>query len=281
MLGRDQPATQEREMSLARGAGPLSVEPSGVGNFELRGPAHRLWWEDWPRRVRAIVAGETVADSRRVKILFESGLAPIWYFPQEDLRHDLLEPADHRTHCPFKGEASYWTIHAGDQVLDNAVWGYDEPLDACPPIAGHRALYFDRVDTWLEEDEEVGVHPRDPYHRCDVAASSRAVLVEVEGERVAESTRPLMLFETGLPTRYYLPPEDVRTDLLAPSGKRTGCPYKGTAHYSHVDAGGRRVEDAVWSYAEPYGAVHRIAGHLCFHQEKVTVLVDGEPAPGA
>jgi uncharacterized protein (DUF427 family) len=132
------------------------------------------------------------------------------------------------------------------------------------------------MDAWYEEDEQVFVHPRDPYHRVDGLDSSRHVKVSVNGEVVAETERPRILFETGLPPRYYIPPEDVREEVLVPSDKHTRCPYKGVASYYSVEAGGVRVEDLVWYYAEPIPEVHKIEGHLCLFNEKVDLEVDGE-----
>jgi uncharacterized protein (DUF427 family) len=132
------------------------------------------------------------------------------------------------------------------------------------------------IDQWYEEDEEVFVHPRDPYHRVDVLESSRHVRVSVNGEVVAETDRPRILFETGLPPRYYITPEDVREDVLKGSEKTTQCPYKGVASYYSVEAGGERVEDLVWYYPEPIAAAEGIRDHLCFFNEKVDLEVDGE-----
>ena len=266
-------------MSLSRGTGPLRRNPAGVGNFTVDGPKGKLWWEDNPRRVRAVVAGTTVADSRRTKLLFETGHGPVWYFPQEDVRGDLLEPSATTTHCPYKGDAAYWTLRVGDDVRRDLVWGYDFPLPGAPPFAGYRAFYFDRVDTWMEEDEAVAVHPRDPYHRVDVLASSRHVVLELGGQVVAESRRPLLLFETGMPTRYYLPRADVRAEVLRDSDTTTGCPYKGTARYHDVVVDGTVHDDLVWYYPEPIAEAGRIAGLLCFYDERLDLVVDGERQP--
>jgi uncharacterized protein (DUF427 family) len=189
---------------------------------------------------------------------------------------DLLEPTDHSTRCPYKGEASYWSVRVGDHVAENAVWGYPEPIDDAPPLAGYVAFYWNKLDTWYEEDEEAIVHPRDPYHRVDVVPSSRHVVVRLGGEVLAESTRPLALFETGLPTRWYLPEADVRMDLLEPSDKRTGCAYKGFASYWSARAGETLEEDLVWTYREPRRGMEDITDLVCFFNERVDVEVDGE-----
>jgi uncharacterized protein (DUF427 family) len=155
------------------------------------------------------------------------------------------------------------------------VWGYPEPIDSAPPLADYLAFYWRMMDHWYEEDEEIFVHPRDPYHRVDVLESSRHVKVSVNGEVVAETERPKILFETGLPPRYYIPPEDVREEALVPSDKRTQCPYKGVASYYSVEADGRRAEDLVWYYPEPIPEAAKIRGHLAFFNERVDLEVDG------
>jgi uncharacterized protein (DUF427 family) len=220
--------------------------------------------------------GETIVDSKRVKLLHETGHLPVYYFPMEDVRMDLLEESDHTTQCPFKGVASYWSVRADTKVAKNAVWSYPEPVESCPPIAGYLAFYWQMMDHWYEEDEEVFVHPRDPYHRVDILESSRRVKVSVNGEIVAETERPKILFETGLPPRYYIPPEDVRQDVLLGSEKTTRCPYKGVASYYSVEAEGKRTENLVWYYPDPIPEAAKIEGLLCFFNEKVDLEVDGE-----
>jgi uncharacterized protein (DUF427 family) len=264
-------------MTLTIGTGPFGDQSTGTFNFDVRAPRdHALYLEESPKRVRVVFGCEVVADSYRAKLLHEAGLLPIYYFPQEGVRMDLLEETDHTTHCPFKGDASYWSVRVGDRVAENAVWGYPEPIESCPPIAGLVAFYWRMMDHWYEEDEEVFVHPRDPYHRVDILDSSRHVKVTVDSEVVAETDRPKILFETGLPPRYYILPEDVRKEVLAASEKTTQCPYKGVASYYSVEAGGGRVEDLVWYYPEPQPEVGKIEGHLCFFNEKVDLEVDGE-----
>src|SRR5215208_912816 len=208
-------------MTLTIGTGPFGDQGEKTFNFEVRAPRdHVLFFEDSPRRVRVMFGGETVADSRRVKLMHEKGLLPVYYFPEEDVRMDLLEESNDTTYCPFKGDASYWSVQVGDTVAENAVWHYPEPIDSAPPLAGYLAFYWRMMDAWFEEDEEVFVHPRDPYHRVDVLAGSRHVRAAVAGQTVAETRRPWLLFETGLPTRYYLPRADVRMDRLAPTGSQ-------------------------------------------------------------
>lgn len=222
-----------------------------------------------PKRIRAVFGGETVADSLDAVLVLEKGHSPVYYFPREDVRRDMLERSDHRTRCPIKGEASYWTVRANAGQAENAAWSYETPIPQADRITGYVAFYWDRMDHWFEEDEEVFGHPRDPYHRIDVRPSSREVKVVFGGETIARTRRGLFLFETGLPTRYYIPPEDVRTELLTPSQATSICPYKGTASYWSLTIGGRVAENAVWAYESPLPECPRIKGHFCFYPEKV------------
>ena len=160
-------------MGLTMGTGPFGQAPAGTFNFEPDAPKdHALYLEPSPRRVRGVIGGETVVDSTDVQLLHETGYLPVWYFPRSDVRFDLLEATDHTTHCPFKGDASYWTIRVGDRVAENAAWAYPEPVAGSAFLADCVAFYLDAVDEWFEEDEQVFVHPRDPYHRVDIARPS-------------------------------------------------------------------------------------------------------------
>jgi uncharacterized protein (DUF427 family) len=246
----------------------------------ISNPDYKVLLEPSPRRVRVNFNGEVVADSTNAHLLFETKHLPVYYFPPGDVRLDLMAPTEHHTFCPYKGKASYRTVRVGDRVAENAVWGYPDPYDEVPALAGLVAFYWDRVDHWYEEDEEIFVHPRDPYKRVDVVASARPVRVVVGGETVAETRHAQFLFETRLPTRYYIPPEDVRMDLLVPSAKESRCPYKGKARYWSVKIGDEVYPDLVWSYPEPIAECPKITGQLCFFNEQVdAILVDGKEVP--
>jgi len=230
---------------------------------------HRIAIEPSTKRVRVMVGGETVADSLAALLLLETDHGPVYYFPRSDVRMDLLQATDHHSHCPYKGDASYWSIEAGGRQIENAVWSYLRPLPAAEPIEDHLAFYWGKVDNWFEEDEEIFGNPRDPHHRIDVRASSREVSVRFAGETIARTRRGRFLFETGLPARYYVPPEDVRTDLLVPTQTTSICPYKGTASYWLVKVGNRVADDAVWAYPDPLPDAPPIKGYYCFYPEKV------------
>ena len=142
------------------------------------------------------------------------------------------------------------------------------------------AFYWGKMDAWLEEDEEIFGHATDPYHRVDVRTSSRPVRVLLAGEAIAETNRARFLFETNHPTRYYIPKEDVRMDLLEPSENQSVCPYKGDAVYWSARLGGELHEDVVWSYPDPRAECPQIKGLVCFFNERVDdIFVDGEPVP--
>lgn len=139
----------------------------------------------------------------------------------------LLTPSATRTTCPFKGEASYWHLDVAGRRLEDVAWSYPDPLPGCPPLAGLVSFYQEKLSAWLVEDDEQVGHPRDPFHRVDARRSSRRVVVRVAGEVVAETRRPVAVFETGLPVRYYIPAADVRREVLQPSDTVTVCPTKG------------------------------------------------------
>ena len=227
------------------------------------------------KRVRVMFGGEIVADSHRTLILFEQGHLPVYYIPLEDVREDLLEPSDRHTTCPRKGEARYFSVRVGDRVAENAVWHYPEPIDACPDISGHVAFYWNAMDSWWEEDDQVFKHARDPYHRVDVLRSSRHVSVELDGTVVAETDRPLLLLETGLPARWYVPRADVRLELMRPTDSASTCPYKGVASYFTATVDGSEHEDVAWSYVAPWPECPKIEQAICFFNERVDLSVDG------
>jgi uncharacterized protein (DUF427 family) len=265
-------------MSLTLGNGPLTKSARSCWNVDLsEAPGHLLYLHDVPKRVRGVLAGVTVVDTRRARLLHETGLLPQWYLPLADVREDLLEPSPTSTHCPFKGDASYWSLRVGERREQDAVWTYADPLPSAPPLAGLVGIPYDRLDAWFEEDEELLGHPRDPFHRVDTRRSARHVVVRVAGEVVAETSRPVMLFETGLPARYYLPVDALREGHLEMSETTSVCPYKGIAQYRHVQVGDTRVEDAAWCYSEPLGEALHVAGYFSFLGDGVELEVDGEP----
>ncbi len=240
----------------------------------------RFRWEDSRRRVRVVFAEVTIAESKRVMRLHEFGRLPVYYFPMEEVRMDLLEVTDHQTCSPLKGAASYWTVRVGKRIAEHAAWSYPDPFPAGPPLKGYLAFYWDQMDAWYEEEELVYVHARDPYYRADILASSRHVRVVLGGVTIAETHHPWLLIETGLPIRYYIPEQDIRMDLLEPTQMTTRCPYKGQACYWSTRIGERVFKDIVWSYRDPLPACSQITGLLSFFNERVDALyVDHELLP--
>jgi uncharacterized protein (DUF427 family) len=230
--------------------------------------------------VRVQAGGMIVADSTRVQILFESDHIPIYYFPLSDIRMDLMEDHPYTYHSPFKGTARHYSLKGAGAKGEAILWHYDRPIPECPDISGLASFYWHEVEKWFEEDEEVFVHVRDPYRRVDCLRSARRVEVVVGGEVVADSRDAVFLFETGLPTRYYIPEHDIRTDLMSPSDLRTMCPYKGTAGYHHLTVGGVRHDNLVWHYADPVHEVAPIRGLFAFIHERVDrLMVDGVEQP--
>ncbi len=260
-------------MGLTNGSGPFGAQAAGSFNFDPKAPEHVLYVERSPRRVRVLLARETVADSDEVRLLHPPGRTPTYLFPREHVRIDLFEPSDRRRCDAGMGEGTYWTVRVGDRRAVDAAYSWQDPPEAASEIARLVAFDWDAMDGVFEEDEEVFVHPRDPYTRIDVLRTSRHVRVRVGDTVVAESTRSRMLLESGLPVRYYLPRDDVRTDLLEPSYTTTRCPYKGIAHYWSLRLGDRFEKDLVWTYPEPFHDAHAVGGLVCFVDERVDVDV--------
>lgn len=232
-----------------------------------------------PKRVRVRVGDHTVADSEAALLVLETAHTPVYYFPESDLATDLMVANDHDSYCPFKGNASYWNLVVDGRTIENAVWGYKTPFDEVTGLVGYRAFYWNRVDSWWEEDEEIFVHPRDPRVRIDVIQSHRRVVVTAGGQDIADSDNGLFLYETGLPTRYYLPQSDVKMDQLETADLLTACPYKGEARHwrlrNHPELG-----EVAWQYAAPLGEVARIKNHVCFYNERVEkITVGGRDVP--
>jgi uncharacterized protein (DUF427 family) len=256
-----------------------ALEDRVVENLGQRpGAGDEIVFEPTHRRVRVMFGGTTIADSRAVMLMLEKKRLAIYYFPVKDVRLDLFVPTSYASAHAGKGEASFYSVKVGDRVAEKAAWRYLQPVR--PDLKDYVAFYWDKMDAWFEEDDEVFVHPRDPYHRVDVLHSSRHVKVVIDGVVVAETKRPRLLFETGLPTRYYIPKLDVRLDLLTSTNTSTRCPYKGKAAYWSVNVNGTEFRDIVWSYPAPIPECPKIENLLCFYDEKVdAVYVDGELQP--
>lgn len=199
--------------------------------------------EQSPKWVRGYRDGQKLVDSRAVQLVWTHPYYPTWFFPSGDV--------------------------AAEMTGDGAV-----TASAYTSLPDHVTIRFDALDHWFEEDVEVFVHARDPYTRIDALASSRHVSISIGGTVVADSHKPTILYETGLPPRYYLPPTDVKLDLLTATDNSTACPYKGVASYWTVTVAGEEHRDVVWSYATPLPESEAVAGLMCFYNEKVDIEID-------
>ena len=237
-------------------------------------PEDSVIWEPCERWVRAVKGDVTVVDSRRPLLVWEPGRpVPLYAFPEQDVRTDLLRPTARPPAGRHAGATRFYDLEAAGESVEAAAWTYPGE-----ELAGHISFeWFGRnvLDHWYEEDEEIFIHPRDPHKRVDALPSSRHVRVEIDGTVVADTRAPVLLFETGLPVRYYIPREDVRFDLLTPESLQTRCPYKGVAtEYWSWAAGGE--SGVAWSYPEPLPAVEAVRGRVAFYNERVDIVVDGE-----
>lgn len=271
-------------MSLTIGHGPLSADPADA-NYAIEGPAHRIFVEDAPKRLRVRVGGRTVLDSTRAKLLQESNLLPRYYVPLEDLDDAAFVASETTSHCPFKGDATYRTARVGDHEVADLIWTYPDPNAELPVLAGLAGLYLEKLgedDRVLEEDEVLLGHPHDPYHRVDAQRSSRRVRVMAAAdggseEVIAETAAPVAVFETGLPARWYVPVADVDAARLRPSETTSVCPYKGVASYHDVlDVDGTVIaEDGAWGYEDPLPEAQPLPGFVCFDGDTLVTEVDG------
>jgi uncharacterized protein (DUF427 family) len=268
-------STQVRDL-LASGIGQLRHEPTA-------------------KRVRATLGGGTVVDSTRAALVWEPRrIVPSYAVPAADIHGELAPAATPAASAaedagsrlpdvfakPVLDPSVPFTAHTtGGEAVDVHANGQHRPGAglrlADPDLASYVVLDFRAFDGWSEEDEPIVGHPRDPFHRIDVLASSRHVRLELDGQVLAESSRPMLLFETMLPTRYYLPREDVRAELV-PSDTQTYCAYKGQASYWSAGVGGRVVPDLAWSYREPLTDASRVGGLIAFFNERVDAVIDGE-----
>jgi uncharacterized protein (DUF427 family) len=232
----------------------------------------RIRVEPCAKRLRCYLGGSLVLDTLRASYVWEGPAFPIYYVPIDDVTAELIATGETK-HSPSRGDAVVYDVKTTTGTAPGAVLRYAEsPIEELRELV--RVAWSDQLQ-WLEEDEPVYTHPRDPYSRVDVLASSRHVRVEVDGVQVAESHSPRVLYETGLPPRFYLPMSDVRLELLEPTDTVTHCPYKGAASYCTLVIDGRRYDDFVWCYRAPFPESQKVAGLMCFYNERVDLYVDG------
>jgi uncharacterized protein (DUF427 family) len=259
---------------------PMSTALTHAAAVQQSAANGRISIEQSHRRIRVFFAGQPIADTTRAVYLFEKGLPPVYYIPRDDVRTEFLEPVATTTQCPWKGTARYWDLVVSDRRAEQALWGYDAPLDDSLDLSTYVSFYWNKMDAWYEEDQQVFVHARDPYVRVDVLPSSRHVEVYIGDTLVADSVRPQLLFETSLPVRYYVPRIDVRGEFFTDSHTRTSCPYKGTASYLSFAGSGTDgpVDDAAWYYPFTTAEASGIDDHVSFLPGDATrIVVDGVP----
>jgi uncharacterized protein (DUF427 family) len=240
-------------------------------------PRGRIRVEPSPKRVRIVLGGEVIADTTDALWVWEIPWYPQYYVPFRDIREGVLEPTPTTTRSPSRGLARHFTVQGGGRVAVDAAWCHeDSPIEA---LRDRVRFEWAAMDACFEEDEEVFVHPRNPYTRVDILPSSRHVEVEVGGIVVASSTRPTFLFETGLPRRTYLAKLDVRLELLVATDTVSICPYKGSARYWSLSGPEGDEVDIAWSYPTPLRESAPIAGLVAFYDERVDLRVDGQLQP--
>jgi len=245
---------------------PMSDYPSNITRANLVEPV--------PRRVRGMLGEEIVFDTTRAHYVWEHAFYPQFYIPVDDIHDGVLVSEEVKQHSP-RGEVELYSLHAGGEKRKHAAKVLrTSSIDALKDTV---RFEWSALDAWYEEDERIFVHPRNPYVRVDALRSTRTVRVELEGVVLAESSSPVMVFETGLPTRYYLNPLEIDFSHLVPTTTVTSCPYKGmTSGYWSARIGEEVHPDVAWTYDFPTVQLQPIAGMIAFYNEKVDLVVDGK-----
>jgi uncharacterized protein (DUF427 family) len=241
-----------------------------------------LFIEPTARWVRGFFNGVAIVDSKQAIVVKPRGTRRgrlAYYFPVEDVRMEYLTPSGLETNYRDIGDATHYDMDVNGRHASEAAMTFGEPhspeagfSDETPDLRGYVTFAWDKMDSWFEESEEIFAHPRDPYHRVDCLRSARHVRITLGGEVVADTRNPILLFETGIRTRYYIPKIDIRMDLLRPSDSHTVCPYKGTASYYSVEVNGKLYEDAAWYYPQTLPEAQLIAGYVAFYDEKMDAV---------
>jgi uncharacterized protein (DUF427 family) len=258
-------------MGLSWQQGPLA--PGAIGRFLVADPLpdRLLYAEPLRRRMRVRFGGAWIADSEDVVLLHEPGRYPVAYFPLGDIVAGVLQPSEHTTSHRDLGPTSWYTVQAGAQSKPRAAWEHIGLPAYAGELKGRIAFAWRAMDAFYEEDERIVGHAADSYHRIDIRQTSRHLVVQSGDRVVADSTRPLALYESGFAPRWYLPRTDVDQSALAPAQDQTFCPYKGLCSYYDIAAARR----AGWSYEDAWPEVRRISGLISFEPDKVAVYLDG------
>ncbi len=266
-------------MGLAWQQGPLASGATGTFLVAEPLPQRMLYAEPLRRRMRVMFGGTWIAQSDDVVILHEPGRYPVAYFPKADVADRVLEATERTTAHAELGRTSWYVVRQGDQEAPRGAWEHTGLPAFADILADRVAFAWHAMDAFYEEDERILGHAADPYHRIDIRQSSRHLVVRAGDEIVADTHRPLVLYESGFAPRWYVPREDLRAQHLAPVSRQTFCPYKGLCDYYDIGDAGR----AAWSYRDAYREVDRIDDLISFEPDKVMVTIDGERlelAPG-
>ena len=266
-------------MGLSWQQGPLS--PGAIGRFLVPEPVPRrlLYAEPLRRRMRVRFGGNWIADTEDVILLFEPGHYPMAYFKERDITPGALEVSAHTTQHPDLGPTAWYTVNAGGRSAPRAAWRHTALPTYARELEERVAFAWPAMDAFFEEDERIMGHAADSYHRIDIRQSSRNLVVRYADRIVADTRKPLALYESGFAPRWYVPRADIDETALTPVEHRTFCPYKGLCSY--YDIGEARL--AAWSYRDAYAQVGRINEMVSFEPDIVTVLLDGiqlHPSPG-
>jgi uncharacterized protein (DUF427 family) len=258
-------------MGLSWQQGPLA--PGAIGRFLVADPLpdRLLYAEPLRRRMRVRFGGAWIADSEDVVLLHEPGRYPVAYFPLGDIVAGVLQPSEHTTSHRDLGPTSWYTVQAGAQSKPRAAWEHIGLPAYAGELKGRIAFAWRAMDAFYEEDERIVGHAADSYHRIDIRQTSRHLVVRSGDQVVADSARPLVLYESGFAPRWYVPPADVDQSPLTPVEGQTFCPYKGLCSYYDI-AGAQR---GAWSYQDAWPEVRRISGLISFEPDKVAVHLDG------
>jgi uncharacterized protein (DUF427 family) len=258
-------------MGLSWQQGPLA--PGAIGRFLVPDPLpdRLLYAEPLRRRMRVRFGGAWIADSEDVVLLHEPGRYPVAYFPLSDITPDVLQPSEYSTRHRDLGPTSWYTVQAGGQGTRRAAWQHTGLPGYASELKGRAAFAWRAMGAFYEEDERVVGHAADNYHRIDIRQTSRHLVVRSGDQVIADSTRPLVLYESGFAPRWYVPRLDVDEAALTPVPGQTFCPYKGLASYYDV-AG---AHQAAWSYLDAWPEVRRISGLISFQPDKIPVQIDG------
>ncbi len=258
-------------MGLSWQQGPLSS--GAIGRFLVPEPLPKrlLYAEPLRRRVRVRFGGTWIADSEHVILLFEPGRYPVAYFPETDISPHILEPTDHTTQHPDLGLTSWYSVRMGEHAAPRGAWQHTDLPAHAGELKAHVAFAWRAMDAFYEEEERIVGHAADSYHRIDIRQTARKLVVRHGDRVITDTTRALVLYESGFAPRWYVPRADVDESALTPVEQQTFCPYKGICSY--YDIGDARL--AAWSYPDAYPEVRRIANFVSFEPDIVTVHLDG------